>query len=468
MELTQEQKVTILKERIFPNDVEAFGRFFFPKHLDKPTPVFHKEVFKLFQSGADRIVIGAPRGHAKSTITDLVYLAWAITHEIYRFVLLASDTYSQSVLFLEALKAEFESNEKLRAFYGDLKTDKWSEGEAVIGQTMIKAIGAGMKVRGLKYRESRPDLIIGDDLENDELVESQDRRDKMERWWNGAVIPSLADGGRVIVIGTVLHFDSLLAKMLDAERYTEYTKRTYAAVMDGKALWPEHQSLEDTERIKAGYAQKGLLDQFYREYMNKVISSENQKFKLEMLKYYTDNEIDRKELNNYITIDRAYSTDKVSDGTGIIVNSVDRENHWYIRVAQWFKGDELELINLLFDLHKYWKPERMGMEQLAYDSTLKPHLEAEMRKRNYFFVIEPLKHEQRSKEKRIEGLIPRFVSGSIHLKRDQTELVDQLTQFPRGRHDDLPDALAYQLDIAEPLVNNQKHKKEHIKITKYG
>ena len=468
MELTQEQKVAILKERVFPVDVEAFGRFFFPKHLNKTTPRFHKEVFGLFQSGSERIVVGAPRGHAKSTITDLVYLAWAITHGVYRFVILASDTYSQSVLFLEALKAEFESNEKLRAFYGNLVTDKWSEGEAVIGQTMVKAIGAGMKVRGLKFHESRPDLIIGDDLENDELVESQDRRDKMERWWNGAVIPSLADGGRVIVIGTVLHFDSLLAKMLDAERYTEYTKRTYAAVMDGKALWPEHQSLDDTERIKAEYAQKGLLDQFYREYMNKVISSENQKFKLEMIKYYTDNEIDRKELNNYITIDRAYSTDKVSDGTGIIVNSVDRENHWYIRVAQWFKGDEFELINLLFDLHKFWKPERMGMEQLAYDSTLRPYLEAEMRKRNYFLVIEPLKHEQRSKEKRIEGLIPRFVSSSIHLKRDQTELVDQLTQFPRGRHDDLPDALAYQLDIAEPLINNQKTKKPHVKITKFG
>ena len=468
MQLTNQQKQEVLKTRIFPNDIETFGKFFFSHHLKKETPEFHREIFKLYQSDKTRIVIGAPRGHAKSTITDLVFLAWMIVHEHTRFALLISDTYSQAVLFLETLKAELESNELLIAFYGKLQTDKWSEGEIVAGDTMVKAMGAGMKVRGLKYRESRPDLVIADDLENDELVESQDRRLKLERWWNGAVIPSLAENGRVIVIGTTLHFDSLLNKMLSKDQYTEYEKQMYACVMDGKPLWDEHQSLEDTARIKAEYTQKGLIDQFYREYMNQIISSENQKFKMETLRYYTDKELEQKSFNTYITIDRAYSTEKTSDGTGIIVNSVDIENKWFIRLAEWFKGDELELINRIFDLHKYWKPDRMGMEQMAFDSTIKPHLEDEMRKRNYFFEIEALKHEARSKEKRIEGLIPRFISGSIFLKRDQTELVDQLTQFPRGRHDDLPDALAYQLDIASPVQSDIKARKQHVRITKWG
>jgi len=468
MQLNDQQKIAILKQRIFPNDIEAFGKFFYPHHLSKATPRFHGEVYEIYLSDKDRIVRGAPRGHAKSTITDLVYLSWAIVHKKTRFTLLLSDTYSQATLFLETLKSEFENNERLKLFYGDLVNKKWSEGEIIVGDTMVKAIGAGMKVRGLKFRESRPDLVIADDLENDELVESQDRRSKLERWWNGALIPSLSDNGRVIVIGTVLHFDSLLSKMLSDDRYTEYDKKTYAAVMDGKALWEEHQSLEDTENLKKQYAEKGLIDQFYREYMNKIISSENQKFKLEMFKYYTDNDIDKKVLNNYITIDRAYSTDKVSDGTAIIVNSVDRENKWYIRVAQWFKGNELELIQLIFDLHKFWKPERMGMEQLAFENTLKPHLEEEMRKRNYFFVIEALKHQQVAKEKRIESLIPRFASGSIYIKREHTELIDQLTQFPRGRHDDLPDALAYQNDIADCAMSSEKKPKQHVKITKYG
>lgn len=470
MQLTEEQKVAVLKERVFPSSIEVFGRFFFPKYTEKETPAFHREIFRLYEGDEKRIAIGAPRGFAKSTISDLIYLAWAIVHKQTRFALLVSDTYSQAALFLEALKAEFESNDRLRAFYGTLATSKWSEGEIVVGDTMVRAVGAGMKVRGLKFRESRPDLVLVDDLENDELVESQERREKLERWFNGALIPSLAEGGRVIVIGTILHFDSLLNKMLGEESYTEFTKRTYRAIQaDGTSLWPEHKSLAEIEKTKQEYLQKGLVDQFYREYMNQVISTENQKFKIEKIRFFQDAELEKKRYNTYITVDRAYSTELTADNTGIVVVSVDDQNVWYVRYAERFKGNDKELIDKLFDLHRFWTPTRMGIEQKAYEFTLKPHLDDEMRRRNYFFVVEPLKDNGRAKNMRIEGLVPRFESGSIYLKREQTDLMDELTQFPRARWDDLADALAYQLGFAETSVQSpQKRPKEHIKITKYG
>jgi phage terminase large subunit-like protein len=370
---------------------------------------------------------------------------------------------------LETLKAEFESNERLTEMYGELKTDKWSEGEIVVGECMIKAIGAGMKVRGLKYRDSRPGLAIVDDLENDELVQSQERREKLERWLNGALVPSLAEGGRIICIGTILHHDSLLSKMLSDEQYSEYEKRTYRAIQDGKPLWPEHKSIEDIEQLKREYTEKGLIDEFYREYMNQVISSENQKFKLEKFKYYEEEELERKMLKTFITIDRAYSTDKTADNTGIVVVSVDDQNIWYVRHAERFKGDDKQLIDKLFDLQAYWKPQHMGIEQKAYEHTLKPHMTDEMRRRNQFFVVECLKDNGTAKTLRIEGLVPRFENGSLLFKRTQTELIDELIQFPRSRWDDLSDALAYQLVLAEPvMLVQQKRQKEHVRITKYG
>lgn len=448
MELENNKKLLVLK-RIFKEDIELFGRFFFSHHLKIKTPPFHREIFGLFQSVIERIAIGAPRGHAKSTITDLVYLAWEIVHKQKKFILVVSDTYSQSVLFLEALKAEFEANEKLVSFYGNMMTDKWKEGEIVIGHTMIRAIGAGMKVRGLKYKESRPDLIVIDDLENDELVESLERREKLERWFNGALIPSLAKDGRVVIIGTILHFDSLLAKVLNEKTYTEYTKRLYSAITEQGALWPEHLSLKELEQIKNDYISKGLADQFYKEYMNTPISMEDQHFRQEDFVYFTEQELLQKEIRTFITIDRAYSTIKTADSTGIIVNSVDRDNKWHIRMAERFKGDDKELIEKLFNLHRYWKPDILAIEQKAFEYTLKPHLEDEMRRQNYFFSVDILKDGGRNKNLRIEGLVPRFKSKSIFIKQDQVELIDELTQFPRSKHDDLSDALAYQLEIAE-------------------
>lgn len=448
--MSKEKKLELLKE-IFRRDLESFGQFFFKHHLKLATPDFHREIYKLYQNeNIKRIGIAAPRSHAKSTITDLIFLAWNIVHGKTRFVLLVSDTYSQAALFLETVKAEFESNDLLKSFYGDMCTGKWSEGEIVVGKTMVKAVGAGMKVRGVKYMESRPDLIIVDDLENDEAVESLERRDKMERWFNGALIPSMDKNGRLVMIGTILHYDSLLFKIISIDKYREFSKKVYRAINDFGPLWPQHLNMVELEQIKQDYISKGQGYLFYQEYQNDPVSDENRKFKLEKFKYFEESEIENRSMVTTITIDRAYSLDKTADATGIIVNSVDDQNNWYIRSAERFKGTEKDLIDKIFGLYMYFNPVKFGIEQKAFDYTIKPALEDEMRKRNTFFLVEGLKDLGKSKVVRIEGLVPRFESGSIFIKRDQTDLIDELIKFPRGLHDDLIDALAYQLEIALP------------------
>ena len=431
----------------FKNNIEAFGKYFFSHHLKLETPKFHQDIYKVYQSNEQYIGIAAPRGHAKSTITDLVYLCWVIVHNKARFVLLCSDTYSQATLFLDALKSEFETNDRLKSFYGNLVSKSWSEDEIVVKDTMVKAIGAGMKVRGLKYRESRPDLIIIDDLENEEIVNSKERREKLERWFNGALIPSMDKDGRLIMIGTVLHYDSLMSKIVSLSYYKNFYKKTYKALDNNEALWPEHLSVEELEKIKKEYQENGYGYLFYQEYQNDPVSDENRKFKLEHIKFYEDKDIANKQLRVYITIDRAYSTDKTADFTGIIINQTDKENNWYIR-AERFKGTEREIIEKIFDLKEYFKPVKIGIEQKAFEYTIKPALKDEMSKRNKFFTVEELKDAGTSKNRRIEGLLPRYEMGTIFFRRDDIDIIDELTRFPRGGHDDLIDALAYQLQIA--------------------
>jgi len=159
---------------------------------------------------------------------------------------------------------------------------------------------------------------------------------------------------------------------------------------------------------------------------------------------------------NFITIDRAYSTDKTADATGILVVSVDKENNWYIRMAERFKGTEKELIDKIFGLYAYFIPKRVGVEQKAFKYTIKPALDDEMRKRNIFFTVEELKDLGRNKNVRIEGLVPRFETGSIYLDKNHTDLIDELIKFPKGIHDDLIDALAYQLEITESAGGGSK------------
>lgn len=456
-EISQQKKIQVAR-RIFEERIYAFGQFFFKNHLIKETPDFHKEILSLLESEKKRIVIAAPRSHAKSTLVDLVYLAWVIIHKKAKFVLLISDTYSQATLFLETLKAEFEGNDRLKSWYGNMVSNKWTEGEIIVNGIMIKALGAGMSIRGLKFHESRPDLIIGDDLENDEIVSSLERREKIERWWNGVVIPALdEETGRVIVIGTILHYDSLLAKMLKMDNYQEYDKKIYRVIMNGQALWPSHLNLDQIEKKKQEYIAKGLGFQFYREYMNDPVSDDNQKFQPEKMLFYKTEELENKLLANYMLIDRAYSTEKTADFTGIVIISVDRENNWYVRWAERFKENEKDLIEHIFGLEARWKPVKTGIEQKAFEYTLRPYLNDEMKRRNQFFKIEELKDLGRSKNLRIEGLIPRYESGSIFFLSDQIHLREEMERFPRGEHDDLLDGLSYGLALAEEPRGEQSN-----------
>jgi len=465
MPITYKEKTQAIRE-LYNKDILYFGESALAHHFKKKTPDFHKEVISyLIDEDKKLIALGAPRGHAKSTLVDLLYLLWVILNKKAKFVLLISDTYSQAVLFLDAVKAELEGNELIKQLYGKLESKNWSEGEIIVNGIMIKALGAGMKVRGLKFRENRPDLVIIDDLENDELVQSKDRREKLERWFNGALLPSLSEDGnaRVIVVGTILHFDSLLAKLLQDKTYKNWFKKTYKAIMDGKALWEEHLNLEQLEEKKKQYTENGQLYLFYSEYMNEPVSSENARFPIEKFSYFTEEEIAKKQLKTFITIDRAYSKEKTADSTGIIVNSVDNDNNWYIRQAERFKGTEQELIDKIVDLKLYYQPVKIGIEQKAFEYTIKPNLERTMRERNCFFVVEELKDGGQNKNRRIESLVPRFLSKSMFFKETQTDLIDELITFPKAVHDDLSDALAYQMTMANkvnmnisPFANNNK------------
>lgn len=464
----ENEKKIQLATGIMSRSIEAFGEFFFKNHLKLNTPKFHREIYNLYESDYKKIAIAAPRGHAKSTITDLVYLAWLIVHKKINFVLLVSDTYSQSVLFLEALKSEFESNDKLKTFYGDLSSKKWREDEIIVNGIMIKALGAGMKVRGLKFREHRPDLVIVDDLENEELVENKERREKLERWVSAALIPSMKKEGKIIFIGTILHYDSLLAKLTGKDTYKEFKKKIYKAITNNEALWPEHLNLDELNKLKAEFLSQGQGYLFYQEYQNDPISDENRKFKIEKISYYDEKDILAKKLSTFITIDRAYSTALTADWTGIIVVSVDVENYWYIRMAERFKGTEKDLIDKIFDLKGHYNPSKIAIEQKAYEYTLKPYLEDEMRRRNIFFGVSELKDLGRRKTIRIEGLIPRYETGTIKFKKEQTDLIDELITFPKGVYDDLADALAYQLDLAnDPISSRPKVIQSGITYNRY-
>ena len=135
------------------------------------------------------------------------------------YVLVVSDTVSQAVQFLGDIKKELTDNEDLTSLFGVKGLLKDTEDDIICEMDdghlfRVQARGSEQKVRGLKWKNKRPSLLICDDMENDEIVLNRDRRLKFKRWFYAALLPALSDKGKVRVVGTILHMDSLLENLM--------------------------------------------------------------------------------------------------------------------------------------------------------------------------------------------------------------------------------------------------------------
>jgi len=197
---------------------------------------------------------------------------------------------------------------------------------------------------------------------------------------------------------------------------------------------------------------------FANQYQNEIIPTEDQVFKKDWLRYYSQLPIKK---HTYAFIDPAISTDDGADYTALVVVDVDVNRNWYVRNAQRFRINPTQIINLCFKVHEQFKTQGIGVEDVAYQKALLYILAEEMRKRKQVIPVTGIHPgTDKTKQTRILGLVPRFEWGTIFLSQGLVDLEMELLQFPRGAHDDLIDALS-QLDqlIVYPTIEEKKNER---------
>lgn len=179
---------------------------------------------------------------------------------------------------------------------------------------------------------------------------------------------------------------------------------------------------------------------FANQYLNEVIPSDLQTFKREWFRYYPELPKIR---NTFIFIDPALSEADTSDYTGVVVVHVDHEAKWYVEHAARLRITPTELVAYIFKLNETFRPNVIGIEEVAYQKALLYFVDEEMRRRKVVLPVTGVKQpNQKTKQTRILSLVPRFEWSRIFLNMGQHDLELELLQFPRGAHDDLIDSLA--------------------------
>lgn len=242
----------------------AWALEYLPEYFTDEPAEFHRELFTDLEDAQRRLLARvAPRGHAKSTCAAFAYPLWCICEQSKRNIVIITHESSLAAQFLRDIRSELESNPQIIAAYGDLCTEadppdagparkprrrtprKWTETLLTTSTGItVQAKGCGASIRGTKAGPNRPDLIICDDIEKDDLVRKPANRRRLEHWLRRAVMPALAPDGRLLVLGSLIHYDSLLANLSKPSRFKGWDYRVYRAMEATKARTEQGTGIE--------------------------------------------------------------------------------------------------------------------------------------------------------------------------------------------------------------------------------
>lgn len=458
-------------------DLLAWAREFLPEYFSDEPSAFHVELMRDLADHSRRLLVRvAPRGHAKSTCASLALPLWALCERQCRNILIISHEASLATQFVRDIRAELDSNDRIRDRYGDLcappsatgdakpRKKKWTESNLTTSSGVtIQAKGSGAALRGVRSGPNRPDLIICDDIECDEQVHNPERRKKLDYWMRRVLLPTLAPRGRVVVIGSLLHFDALLANLRDRQKFPGWDFRMYRALevepvaqAEGGslmratefrhvALWPSRWSverlLEEQERI-------GTLA-FQQEYQANPIDTSTQVFPADILRRYDPEMLDSiAERATVVAVDPAVGKQS-GDYFAIWVGTIDRSSGAiYTRELTLEKIDFVQQVRRIISVFEAWRPERVGIESNAYQMALVHTLRDYSARSGLYMPIEPMM-TRRNKELRIRGLAPLFAGGSLFLPQNLSRDAElQFLEFPFAGHDDAPDVCAMGVELA--------------------
>ena len=438
-----------------------------------PTPDCHREWWELCCSKYKRVAIAAPRGHAKSTAITKAYTLAALLFRDRQFALIISDTFRQAVLFLGELKRELEANEDLRKLFGitEFKTDR--EDDIVVEHKdghrfRIMALGSEQKVRGLLWDGKRPDLVVGDDLENDEIVMNPDRREKFRNWIFNALLPALSERGIIRLVGTILHMDSMLERLMPKDRdkntlssplksWMKEPKNGWMSVRycahdedeplkSNVVLWPQKWNKERLHDVREVFIGQGNPEGYYQEYLNRPIDPSNAYFKKDDFEEMTQDEhgLEGKQFVNYITMDLATTTKERRDYCAFIVGGMANNGMLYIRHAHKERMDAMQIIDMIFLLYKKYPADAVVMETGMIEKAIGPFLKQEMMRRGVFLPLLTF-GSNTDKPQRARSIQARMRAGGVKFDKRKlwyVELEQEMLRFPKDIHDDQVDAMA--------------------------
>ncbi|MCX6760346.1 MAG: hypothetical protein NTW46_03330 [Candidatus Nealsonbacteria bacterium] len=421
-------------------------------------------MFKLSEEkNKDLCVISAFRGSSKSTIFSTSLPIWKIISGQSHFVVIASQTQYQTRQIMSNIKKQLETNNLLRNDLGpfDAENNEWGFTSGLIFKqydAKLMVVSTEQAIRGLRYKQYRPDLIILDDIEDLNSTRTQESRDKIFNWFSSEILPLGTPKTKIFVLGNFLHEYSLVGKLIkeiDDGKRIGIARKYPLFDEQGRCLWPDR--FTDTQSVEDFKKKIGDEVTFLREYMLKIISTTDQVIKPSWIRYYDklpdQNQQDSNFLRVATGIDLAISEKETADYTAMVsakAFGLGKDFHIYILPNP---------VNEKMDAPKALRTakeisEKLGegrktelfIENVGYQEAFTQLLRVDG------FPAIGVSPGGQDKRARLSSVAYAIENGIILFSKDAQIILNQILYFGSEKHDDLLDAFV--IVVEELLKTN--------------
>lgn len=446
----------IARTRKAKTDFAYFVAYYFPHYctdnesgcIIKPAKFHAQAAHKILKTHDIRAVFQWPRGHAKSTYMDIIIPMWLMIQDkrMLNVMVLVGKSEDNACTLLGDLQAELQFNNRyIHDFGSKYNAGDWQDGHFVTSDGFaFFALGRGQSPRGLRYRAHRPDYIVIDDLDDDELCRNEKRVSDLSNWIKEALFGCFgAKGGRFIMVGNLIAKNSVLQNMMDSKGV--FVSKVNIVDSKGNPAWPElwtKEKIKDLEQFM-GYRS------FQKEYMNNPILEGTVFKKADIIFGQVLRPSQYKALVCYT--DPSFKSSATADYKATALVGVTGDGHFHVLKMYAAQTTVAEMVRWHYEIMKFvggancrYMIEANFMQDLLLDEFKK-----EGEARGLHIPITGDKRSKGDKFARIENLQPLFERGLIVIDAQTKDspgvavLIDQLLSFQKGSraHDDAPDAL---------------------------
>lgn len=489
-----------LQDTFIPKEDNA-ARELAPVHLE----VWSELEDMFLRDLSDKVELVLPRGCAKTTVCDFALSVWLHCYKKSTYTIVAGRTEFDATEYISQTKKAFEENKYILDTFGKLiDSRKFIVNRLELelsNNTKIEATSSTSSMRGKKYNGNRPSVIIADDYQGKGDIITQEARDKKYNTWvedsgyagDKAVYrkgKKIKQATKFIVLGTILHRDCFMSRLLLNKDYKHILKRAVDFDVDDffrNGLWEEFRLIYFNDKLQDSVSvAKEFYYQCETEMQYKTIWEDKFDCLDLAIDYYTNPQAFKQEMMNdaskigekwfksmrtqpakeiethtfektILVCDPASSVSIKSDYSAFCVGSIATNGFAYVRkgIIERLGFDDLcaKVIELL---KIYTEITHVSIEKNLYMgadvSKIKELIlkEPELRNRTLDFLN---KMQHANKDDRIATIIQGVDTGQIIFNEEDTDAINQILDFSgQGfcEHDDFADCVSqFMIDIKE-------------------